>query len=163
MELFTLILALAELITIIVLVIVVIKQRRALFNHVKKLKRTFASFKESLEQQIEKVSNHKEIDELREEIKNILESHQRVVGDKIQANQVKYENAVLKISERLGDSLEKVSGTRVRIAEEIRRFSRILGAALKGEEELIRALGEPTDSDSEKDKSASSSGEGSSE
>lgn len=169
---FTLVLALIELIAIIVLVIVVIKQGRAFSNHVKKLKDTLPALKESLEQQIEKVSNHEEINALKEEMKRTLESHRKVMGEKIEAHRLRYENLVQKISERLGDSLEKVSGTRIRIAEEIRRFGRIIGAALRGEEELLKALAEPeeqqpTDSrsepDSEEGESTPPSGEESSE
>ena len=94
------------------------------------------------------------------------------MGEKIEAHRLRYENLVQKISERLGDSLEKVSGTRIRIAEEIRRFGRIIGAALRGEEELLKALAEPeeqqpTDSrsepDSEEGESTPPSGEESSE
>jgi len=169
---FTLVLALIELIAIIVLVIVVIKQGRALSNHVKKLKDTLPALKESLEQQIEKVSNHEEINELREEMKKTLESHRRVMNERMEADHLKYENLVQRISERLGNTLERVSGTRIRIAEEIRRFGRILGAALRGEEELLKALAEPeeqqpTDSkpepDSEESESTPPFGEGSSE
>ncbi len=58
MEVFTLILALAESVVIIGLVIGLLKQRWALSNHVKKLKKALMSLKEALEQQIEKVGNH---------------------------------------------------------------------------------------------------------
>ena len=58
MEVFTLILALAESVVIVGLVIGLLKQRWALSNHVKKLKRTLMALKEALEHQIEKVGNH---------------------------------------------------------------------------------------------------------
>ena len=59
METFTLILALVELVIIIVLIIVALKQRQALSKHVDKLMKTLESLKENLEQKIAEVRDEK--------------------------------------------------------------------------------------------------------